>query len=89
MKIVKVGAMWCPSCLITNKFWKEIKKEYQNIEFIDLDIDMDEEVKDLNIGNTLPEIIIFNSVGKEVKRLVGEKTKSEIEKIIGEYNEVK
>lgn len=90
MKIIKVGAMWCPACIITNKFWKDIKKEYQNIEFIDLDIDMDEdEVKDLNIGNILPEIILFNNDGKEIERLVGEKKQSEIEKKIGEYNEVK
>lgn len=90
MKIIKVGAVWCPSCIVTNKFWKEIKKEYQNIEFVDLDIDMDEDkIKDLNIGNILPEIIIFNNDEKEVERLVGEKNKTEIEKIIGEYNEVK
>ncbi len=90
MKVVKVGAMWCPACIITNKFWKEIKKEFLNIEFVDLDLDMDEdEVKDLNIGNILPEIIIFNNDGKELTRVIGEKKQNEIEKIIGEYNEEK
>lgn len=90
MKVVKVGAMWCPACIITNKFWKEIKKEFLNIEFVDLDLDMDEdEVKDLNIGNILPEIIIFNNDGEELTRVIGEKKQNEIEKIIGEYNEEK
>lgn len=90
MKVVKVGAMWCPACIVTNKFWKEIKKEFQNVEFIDLDLDMDEdEVKSLNIGNTLPEIIIYNNEGKEVERIIGEKKQNELEKIIGEYNETK
>lgn len=90
MKVVKVGAMWCPACIITNKFWKEIKKEFLNIEFVDLDLDMDEdEVKGLNIGNILPEIIIFNNDGEELTRVIGEKKQNEIEKIIGEYNEEK
>lgn len=90
MKVVKVGAMWCPACIITNKFWKEIKKEFSNIEFVDLDLDMDEdEVKDLNIGSILPEIIIFNNDQKELTRIIGEKKQNEIEKIIGEYNEEK
>ena len=43
MKIIKVGAMWCPACIVTNKYWKEIKKEYEEIEFVDYDLDMDEE----------------------------------------------
>ena len=85
MKIIKVGAMWCPACIVTNKFWKEIKQKYTNIEFIDLDIDMDEdEVKKLNIGNTLPEIIIYNDKGEVIKRIIGEKSKEELEKEIGE-----
>ena len=43
MKIVKIGAMWCPACIITNKYWNDIKKEFNDILFDDLDIDMNEE----------------------------------------------
>lgn len=85
MKIIKVGAMWCPACIITNKFWKEIKNKYSNIEFVDLDLDMDEdEVKKFNIGKILPEIIIFDNNNNEVKRIIGEKKQIEIEKEIGD-----
>ncbi len=85
MKIIKVGAMWCPACIITNKFWKEIKSKYNNIEFVDLDLDMDEdEVKKFNIGKILPEIIIFDNNNNEVKRIIGEKKQIEIEKEIGD-----
>ncbi len=85
MKIIKVGAMWCPACIITNKFWKEIKSKYSNIEFVDLDLDMDEdEVKKFNIGKILPEIIIFDNNNNEVKRIIGEKKQIEIEKEIGD-----
>lgn len=88
MKIIKVGAMWCPACIVTNKFWKELKEKYSDIEFVDLDLDMDEEeVKLLNIGNTLPVIIIYKD-DKEIKRIIGEKKKEELDVEIGEvYNE--
>ena len=54
MKIIKIGAMWCPACIIMNKFWNKIKEEFKNIEFIDYDLDIDEEqVKSYNVGNIL------------------------------------
>lgn len=91
MKIIKVGAMWCPACIVMNKFWKDIKKEYNNINFIEYDLDIDEnEIKKLNIGNILPEIIIYDDNNQEVKRIIGEKNKTEIEKEVGEVlNETK
>lgn len=84
MKIIKVGAMWCPSCIITNKYWKEIKSNYSDIEFIDLDIDFDSnEVEKYNVGDKLPVVIIFDG-NKEVKRIIGEKKKEEMLKEIGD-----
>ncbi len=84
MKIIKVGAMWCPSCIITNKYWKEIKSNYSDIEFIDLDIDFDSsEVEKYNVGDKLPVVIIFDG-DKEVKRIIGEKKKEEMLKEIGD-----
>ena len=84
MKIIKIGAMWCPACIVTNKYWKQIIEKYNEIEFINYDIDMDEEkVKELNIGDTLPEIIIYDE-NNIVKRIVGEKKKEEIEREIEE-----
>ncbi len=84
MKIIKIGAMWCPACIVTNKYWKQIIEKYNEIEFINYDIDIDEEkVKELNIGDTLPEIIIYDE-NNIVKRIVGEKKKEEIEREIEE-----
>lgn len=72
MKIVKIGAMWCFGCLITNKAIKQLKTEYTNIEFIELDIDMDEEeAKKYNYKTVLPEIIFIKD-NNEVKRIAGE-----------------
>lgn len=84
MKIIKVGALWCPACLITNNALDKIKKEY-DIEIENLDYDFDEdEVKKYNVGETLPELIFFID-NKEVDRLIGEKNYKDIEGVIKKY----
>lgn len=83
LKIIKIGALWCPACLITNNSLKKIKEEYQDIEVIDLDYDYDEEeVSKYNVGNILPELIFIEN-DKEVSRLIGEKSYKEIKEVIG------
>ena len=70
--------MWCPACIIMNKFWNKIKEEFKNIEFIDYDLDIDEEqVKSYNVGNILPVIIAMNN-DIEQSRLIGEKNEKEV-----------
>ena len=85
MKIIKIGALWCTACLITNKALDKIIDENDNIELINLDYDFDEEeVKKYNVGETLP-VLIFEKDNKELFRLVGEKTYDEIMKVVGEF----
>ena len=73
--------MWCTSCIVTKKPWDEIK---QNYEYEEYDYDMDEEIiKKYNVGNVLPVIIVLNN-NNEINRIIGEKSKKEIEKILGE-----
>lgn len=84
MKIIKIGALWCPACLITNNALDKIKKEY-DIEIENLDYDFDEdEVKKYNVGETLPELLFFID-NKEVDRLIGEKNYKDIEGVIKKY----
>ena len=72
MRIVKISAIWCGGCLVMNKVWENIKKNYPGIEFITLDYDMDEdEVKKYNVGDTLP-VLIFYKDDIEVRRIDGE-----------------
>ena len=86
MKIIKVGALWCPACLITNNELNKIKESY-NIEVIEYDYDFDEDkVKELNIGTILPELIFIKD-DKEVDRLIGEKKFKDIEGVIKKYEE--
>lgn len=85
MKIIKINAMWCGGCLSMHKVWKKIEEKYTNIEIINYDYDMDEDiVKEYNVGSLLP-VAIFYDGDKEIARLNGEKTASEIESIINKY----
>lgn len=86
MKIVKIGAMWCPGCIIMQKVWNKLSENYE-LDITSLDLDMDsEEVEKYNVGNTLP-VVIFYKDNEEYKRLVGEKSYEEVESLIKEINE--
>lgn len=81
MKLIKFSALWCPSCLIMNGRFNKIVNEY-NLEYIEYDYDIDEnKVEEYKIGNILPVIIIENN-GKEVIRIIGEKSEKELKRIL-------
>ena len=84
MKLIKISAIWCPSCLIMEKVWKELQEELPNIEYISYDYDLDDEVDNYNPGDVLP-IIILNNNNEELTRFIGEKTKNEIKEGIKKY----
>jgi thiol-disulfide isomerase/thioredoxin len=53
--------------------------EEDQYEIIDLDFDEDD-IESYEIGDVLPVVIIYKD-GKEVKRLIGEKSKKDLKKI--------
>lgn len=84
MKIVKINALWCSGCLYMKKIWKEVLKEYPDLEIKEYDYDMDEDiVSNYHPGDILP-VAIFYKGDTEYKRLTGEKTKDEIISVIKE-----
>ena len=82
MKIIKITSLGCPSCIIMNKIANQIKTEYPNIEFEELDYDFDD-IDKYNAGKILPVLIFFKNE-KEIDRLRGEHKKEEFIKIIEE-----
>ena len=85
MKIIKIGAMWCPGCLVMKKIWNNINSKYElDIEELDYDLDS-AKVLEYNVGNILPVIIFISSKGDEVDRLVGEQKEEDIVKLIENY----
>lgn len=85
MKIIKISAVWCGACILNNKIWNNVKKDYPDLDIEELDLDFDsDEVKQYNVGDTLP-VVIFMEDEKEVFRLIGEKSKEEIYQKVEEY----
>ena len=85
MKIIKIGAIWCPGCLVMRQVWKKIKEKY-TLYIIDYDVDMNnEEVEKFNINDKLPVTIFLDDNDNELSRLTGEKSLKELEEEIKKY----
>ena len=84
MKLIRISAIWCPSCLIMEKVWQELKTEMPNIKYTSYDYDLDNECEIYEIGEILP-VIILKQGEKELTRFIGEKTKQELIEGIKKY----
>ena len=88
MKIIKIGAIWCPGCLVMKKIWNNISKDY-SLDILELDYDMDnDEVGKYNVGNILPVVIFLDDNNNELERLIGEQKESKLRELIDKYMEV-
>ena len=86
MKIIKIGAIWCPGCLVMKKVWKNILEDYPSLDIMELDLDMDsQEVEKYNPGKTLPICIFLDDNGEELDRLIGEQKESVLRDKIEEF----
>jgi thiol-disulfide isomerase/thioredoxin len=79
MKIVKISSLGCPSCIIMNKVFNQIKSEY-DFELEEYDYDFDD-IERFNSGKIMP-VYIFYKDEKEVGRLIGEHKKEEFERML-------
>ncbi len=85
MKIIKIGAIWCPGCLVMKKVWNEIQKNNE-LDITELDYDFNsEEVAKYNVGTVLPVIIFLDNSGNELERLIGEQKQETIQELIDKY----
>ena len=88
MKIIKIGAIWCPGCLVMKKVWKNIMADYENINIIEYDYDMDsEEVVKYNPVKILPVVIFMDKNNNEIDRIIGETKEEVLRRKIDEYND--
>lgn len=79
MKIVKISSLGCPSCIIMNKIFNQIKEKYVfDLEEYDYDFD---DIESFNVGKIMPVYIFYND-DKEINRLCGEHKIEEFEKIM-------
>jgi len=79
MKIIRIRAVWCMSCLVMNKRYAKIQKQYPGLQTIDYDFDTEaSQFERYQIGTTLPVFLQVDSEGNELRRLVGEKSDKEL-----------
>ena len=80
MKLIKITAIWCMSCIFMNEILKAVEKENgKRYETIDYDYDMDQkEVEPYNVGKILPVYILIDANNSEIARSIGEKSKKEL-----------
>lgn len=79
MKLVKISAMWCMSCIVMNNLLDNVLSKYKvlfDIENLDYDVDFTL-VSKYNVSNVLPVYILMDSSG-EIDRLVGEVSESQL-----------
>ena len=82
MKLIKITAVWCLSCILMNDRINNVLEEINDLELIELDYDDDEEmVEKNNIGKTLPVLILLDN-DKEIGRCIGEKTEKELKEFL-------
>lgn len=79
MKLVKISAMWCMSCIIMNNLLDDVLSKYNVLfDIEDIDYDMDSDLVSLyDVGSVLPVYILMDS-SLEVARLVGEVSESSL-----------
>lgn len=80
MKVIRISALWCMSCMIMYERTQALQEAY-GIEFIDLDIDQDD-VSNYNIERTLPVLIFLDENNEEIGRVIGEISKKKLRKYV-------
>lgn len=85
MQIIKIGAIWCPGCLVMKKIWNKICDKY-DLDIVELDYDMNgDEVSKYKVGQVLPVVIFLDNNGNELERLIGEQKEDKLIEIIEKY----
>lgn len=89
MKIIKVGAVWCPGCIVMRPIWKRIEVEnlWLNTEYFDFDERKDVvELYNIKQG-VLPVFIFLDEQGNELLRLTGEVSRERILQAIHDFKD--
>jgi thiol-disulfide isomerase/thioredoxin len=85
MKVLKIGATWCPGCIIMKPRWKKIEEENPWLETEYYDFDKDEEIMEkYGVNDVLPVFIFLDKNGEEFLRLKGEVSEEELLRILNE-----
>ena len=80
MEIIIISAIWCPSCLVMKKIYKELENIFKDISFFKYDYDFDDDI----VKSYILPVLIIKKDSKELKRITGEHQLEEFVKEIKE-----
>jgi len=80
MKVVRITAIWCMSCLVMRRRYDQLFQQLGIEEIIDLDFDEDD-LSTYGDVSILPLVIIYRD-DQEILRLAGEHSKKELSKLL-------
>lgn len=89
MKILKIGADWCSSCLVMRPRWQKIEQQFPNLKTQYYDFDQDKDIiEKYQIQDTrLPVFIFLDKKGQEILRLNGEIPKDKLIELIKQHQD--
>ena len=87
MKILRIGAEWCPECIIMRLRFEEIAKEFSDLQTEFIDIDKNKSIKKERNISDIPTFIFLDKNNIEFLRLEKLIEKEDLIKIIIENND--
>ena len=87
MQVIKIGAVWCSTCLVMRPRWQQIEDKYSWLKTKYFDYDQDQaQIEPYQINSQrLPVFIILDKQGQEIERLDGELSLAEIDQLVLKY----
>ena len=89
MKVIKIGAVWCSTCLVMKPRWQKIEEKFPWLKTEYFDYDEDEaKIKRYGLeAEEIPVFIFLDQKGKELTRLKGERSEKELIDLCRGYRE--
>ena len=87
MRILKIGAEWCPECVIMKIRWQEVERQFPDLKTEFIDIDKNSTIKKERNVEDIPTFIFLDDTGQEFLRLQKLVEKENLLKIIKENND--
>ena len=81
--LVDFNATWCGPCKMLGPIIDELSEEIENVKFVSVDVDEEEELASEYGVSSIPCLVLFED-GKEKDRVVGFRPKEELAEFIGE-----
>lgn len=85
MKVLKIGATWCPECVIMKPRWQEVENELSWLETEYYDYDEHPELKERYRIDHVPTFIFLDFANQELLRLKGLVEKKDLIKTINKF----